>query len=54
MFCLKCGNKLKEESKFCTICGTKQVHLNNELNNNVANVRKRITIGIIIVLSMCY
>lgn len=55
MYCLVCGNKLSEGSKFCDHCGSKvKAHLNNSVVNTTSisvnaenfeqNARKGITI----------
>ena len=31
MFCMKCGNKLEEDSKFCTACGSDIKSSNNNV-----------------------
>ena len=34
MYCVKCGNKLEDEAKFCVNCGTKRVDLQNVAKDN--------------------
>ena len=34
MFCIKCGNKLNERDKFCSVCGNKVEVVNNNINAN--------------------
>ena len=58
MFCIKCGEKLKDDSEFCTKCGTK---INNEakdevkteiVNDNLSKSSSDKKVGIIIIVSV--
>ena len=64
MFCVKCGNPVDSNSKFCTNCGAEiktevqnsnkenQTSVNNNSNNNNSKNNKGIKVGLIIFISV--
>ena len=59
MFCIKCGNELKDNDLFCCKCGTQVEHnINFDTTQNVetiqptSNMNKKIFLGIIYVVIM--
>ena len=43
MYCKNCGNRLNSESRFCSICGTKQGTQNLQPNNINSKKRDKLT-----------
>ena len=48
-YCVKCGNKLKDNSNFCSKCGTK-ITLSKKENNEEKKEKLLLTIGALLII----